>query len=160
MLSDKKIEKLTAPGRYGDERTLCLVIAPGGSKSWVQRIYVYGRRKELGLGPWPVVTIDEARTQAFENRRVVQQGGDPSIKKRVTAVPTLQEAAERYYKENLPTWKPGRAANDWLVLLQQYIFPACGRVPVDRLSREHLLKSLKPLFGGPCQKARGRSKGG
>ena len=154
MLTDKKIERLTKPGRYGDERTLYLLVAPGGSKSWVQRIYVYSRRKELGLGPWPVVTVDEARAAAFDNRRIVQQGGDPSIKQRTRAVPTVQEAAERFYTEHLPTWKDGRAAKDWLVLLQQYIFQTCGQVPVDKLTREHLLKALKPIWGRLPESAR------
>ena len=51
QLTVKGIEALTRPGRYGDGGTLFLVVHPGGSKSWVQRLTVHGRRHDIGLGP-------------------------------------------------------------------------------------------------------------
>ena|GEM_PF-5206818 len=49
----------------------------GGTKSWVQRITIQGRRRHLGLGGWPVVSIEKARRKAFENRVAVSDGRDP-----------------------------------------------------------------------------------
>ncbi len=65
-LTAKIVEALERPGRYGDGGTLCLVVALGGSKSWVQRLTIGGRRRDLGLGGFPLVTLAEAREQAFD----------------------------------------------------------------------------------------------
>ena len=62
------VKALKEPGRYGDGGTLYLVVAPRGSKSWVQRFTVNGKRRDHGLGGFPLVTLAEAREQAFENR--------------------------------------------------------------------------------------------
>ena len=71
------VRALSKPGRYGDGGTLFLNMAPRGSKSWIQRLTVNGKRRDLGLGGWPLVTLAEARDQAFENRRLARRGGDP-----------------------------------------------------------------------------------
>lgn len=154
MLSDKKIKDLTKPGRYRDEQTLYLVVSPRGSRSWVQRLRVFGRRREMGLGGWPVVSLEEARVKALENRRTAYRGDDPSLKTRARTTPTFREAAEQFYQENLPVWKSGRAADEWLVLLQKYVFKRIGHVPVDKLSREHLLSVLKPIWWTKRESAR------
>ncbi len=46
------IKALSEPGRYSDGGPLYLYVAPGGSKSWVQRVTISGRRHDIGLGPW------------------------------------------------------------------------------------------------------------
>ena len=68
-LTFAKIKSLKEPGFYGDGGTLYLRIAPGGSKQWVQRLVIRGRRHDLGLGGWPLVSLLEARETAFENRK-------------------------------------------------------------------------------------------
>ena len=65
------------PGLYGDGGTLYLRVGLGGSKSWVQRITVNGKRRDIGLGGCSVVALQEAREQAIDNRRRVFRGVDP-----------------------------------------------------------------------------------
>ncbi len=62
-LTAKIVEALERPGRYGDGGTLYLVVAPGGSKSWVQRLTIGGRRRDLGLGGFPLVLADSNTLQ-------------------------------------------------------------------------------------------------
>ena len=81
-LTAAKVRSLTKPGRYGDGGTLHLVVAPGGSKSWVQRIAIDGRRRDIGLGGWPVVGLAKARQRAFANRVAVSDGRNPLAEKR------------------------------------------------------------------------------
>ena len=51
-LSVRKVE--TAPaGRYTDGRGLMLVVKPSGARSWVLRYQLNGRRRDMGLGPYP-----------------------------------------------------------------------------------------------------------
>ena len=49
------------PGRHGDGDGLYLSVAPAGTKAWVQRIVVHGRRRDIGLGPYPTVSLARAR---------------------------------------------------------------------------------------------------
>ena len=80
-LSVLKIKKLDQAGFYGDGGTLFLKVQVRNgrvSRSWVQRLTVKGRRRDFGLGAFPLVTLAEARERAFDNRRVARRGGDPS----------------------------------------------------------------------------------
>ncbi|MDV7145238.1 Arm DNA-binding domain-containing protein [Tropicimonas sp. TH_r6] len=72
------------PGKYHDGKGtgLFLLVKTSGAKSWVQRIVIRGKRREMGLGSPPVVTLAEAREQALENKRVARAGGDPLAQKR------------------------------------------------------------------------------
>ena len=73
-LTVKGIQTLTEPGRYGDGGTLFLCVAPGGSKSWVQRVTIDGKRRDIGLGGFPVVSLAIARKRAFDNRVAIAEG--------------------------------------------------------------------------------------
>ena len=60
-----QVQSLSALGLHGDGGTLYLRVAPGGSKSWIQRVTVNGRRRDIGLGGWPVASLAKARERAF-----------------------------------------------------------------------------------------------
>ena len=57
-------------GKFYDENGLFLKVEPGGSRRWVQRIVIRGKRRDLGLGSWPLVSLKEARQAAFDNREL------------------------------------------------------------------------------------------
>ena len=92
-LNHGKIRALREPGRYADGGTLYLRVAPGGSKSWIQRATINGRRRDIGLGGWPVVSLARARERAFANRVAVSEGRDPLAEKRRASMPTFRAAA-------------------------------------------------------------------
>ena len=71
---------LSKPGRHGDGDGLYLNVAPSGSKSWVQRIVVDGRRRDIGLGPYPAVSLARARAITHDNRTAVAEGRDPGCR--------------------------------------------------------------------------------
>lgn len=88
------VRALKEPGFYGDGNTLFLRVAPGGSKQWVQRLAVHGRRRSIGLGGVSWVTLAEAREAALENRRVARRGGDPLAVKQKAKAPRFREAPQ------------------------------------------------------------------
>lgn len=84
----------------------CCAFCRGGSKQWVQRIMVHGRRQEIGLGSPPVVTLAKAREAALANKRVVHEGGDPlAAKHAAEAVLTFADAARKVHDMHVPTWR-------------------------------------------------------
>ena len=54
-LTATKVNVLKDPGRNGDGGGLYLVIRPSGTKAWVQRIVIDGRRRDIGIGAFPIV---------------------------------------------------------------------------------------------------------
>jgi Arm DNA-binding domain len=80
-LSDKAAQAETKPGRYGDGLGLYLEVrttkAGTLSKSWTLRYQVNEKRRDMGLGPYPAVTLTEARKKANETRVLIARGSDP-----------------------------------------------------------------------------------
>jgi hypothetical protein len=106
--------KNAKPGRHGDGKGLYLLVSPSGSKSWVLRVQVDGRRRDFGLGSTDVLSLQQAREKAADGRRMAKEGLDPSVEwKRVrTALPTFEEAARRYHEQVKGSWrKPIRTAH-------------------------------------------------
>ena len=142
-----KVRALTVPGRYAAGPTLYLRIAPGGTKSWVQRLTIDGRRHDIGLGGWPLVTLAEAREQAFDNRRLVRRGGNPLGDKRKATVPTFKQAATRALEANRGRrWRNRKTADNWRATMAKYVHPVFGDRRVDQIGREDVLRVLTPIW--------------
>lgn len=75
-----------APGRYSDGGNLYLNVSAKLTKSWV---FMYSRdkgpRREMGLGPYPGMTLDMARSKAAEARGILEDGEDPIEFRRKTS---------------------------------------------------------------------------
>ena len=71
------VAKLSEPGRYGDGGGLYLLIGPSGGKSWIFRFKIDGRERAMGLGPFPDVSLADARAKAAECRRLRADNQDP-----------------------------------------------------------------------------------
>ena len=120
----------------------------------MQRVTINGQRRDIGLGPYPVVSIQEARRRALENRILIERGGDPLVNKRKSAVPTFRDAANTVYKANLKRWKAGRHTDRWLQVVEKYALPAFGDKPISRLAREDMLSILVPIWTTKPEMAR------
>src|SRR4028118_2296955 len=81
------------PGKCFDGHGLYLRVDPNGSRFWVQRIAIRGKRTELGLGSPSLVSLKEARDKALANRKMAREGGDPPQAKR--APPRRRPGARR-----------------------------------------------------------------
>ena len=159
QLNAAVVRGLTKPGRYGDGGTLFLNIAPGGSKSWIQRLAIDGKRHDIGLGGFPLVTLAEAREAAFENRRLARRGDDPLATKRRARAPTFREAAERAFEANRARWRNSKTSSNWLQGMAKRVLPVLGDVRVDAIGREDVLRILTPIWTGKpeiARKLRGR----
>ena len=158
-LNAATVRGLARPGRYGDGATLFLNVAPGGSKSWIQRITIGGRRRDIGLGPWPVVSLAKARARAFENRVAVADGRDPLAEKRKASMPTFREVAAKTFEANRPRWRSAKTAANWTAQMELHAFPVLADLPVNEIGREAVLRVLTPIWTAHpdiARKLRGR----
>ena len=145
-LSATRAKALKDPGRYADGGGLHLYISKAGRKSWVQRITVHGRRRDIGLGGFPSVSLAQARDKAADNRAVVAEGRDPLAEKHSPATPTFREAARAVHAANIPRWRNGKHGVSWMQSLERHAMPALGNTPLDRIDRGGALQVLTPIW--------------
>ena len=134
-------------GRHADGNGLYLYVQRTGTRSWVQRLVIRGRKRELGLGSIYLVSLAEAREQALANRKLARAGGDPlADKRRTKAVPTFAEAAARVVEQKRAGWRSRRQATNWLHSLESHVLPTIGSRPVSEVSSADLLAILTPIW--------------
>ena len=146
------VRNVREPGLYWDEHGLVLRVKPSGYKQWIQRLFIHGKRRELGLGPFRLVTLAEARDAALANRKVARAGGDPR-KKQGRSVPTFERAAAKVFAVHRPNWTD-RHAGQWMSTLRMYAFPEIGRKRVDHVSPADVMGVLLPIWNDKHQTAK------
>ncbi len=134
-------------GRYADGNGLYLFVQPSGTRSWIQRLIIRGRRRELGLGSVALVSLAEAREKALANRKLAREGGDPlAEKRRAQGIPSFAEAAARVLQQKQAGWHSSTHPRDWLSSLERYAFPRIGKMPVSAVSSADVLEILTPIW--------------
>lgn len=154
-LSQTRADKLTAPGRYRDERNLFLQITPSGARSWIFRYEIHGRERAMGLGPCADFSLDEARERARLARQQLRDGIDPlaaSHEARAKAaaaaakVITFRVAAADYYEANSQEWTSAKHAAQFHSRMKDYVFPVLGNLPVQTIDKALVLQTIKPIW--------------
>ena len=154
-LSAAFVRAVAEAGRYCDGQGLYLQVDPSGNRRWIQRLLIAGRRCELGLGGFPLVSLKEARTQAFDNRRLARAGGDPLAgKRRAKGVPTFAEATARVVEQKRSGWRNPKHAHDWPATLERFVFPRFGQRPVSEVTSADVLGVLAPIWHEKAETAR------
>ena len=143
-LSATRVRAVKEPGRHSDGGGLHLYISKTGSKSWVLRITVDGRRRDMGLGAFPSVSLAHAREKTTGIRAAVAEGRDPLAEKHVPALPTFREAAYAVHKANRPRWRNARHIGSWMQTLERHAMPTLGNTPLDRTDRGGVLRDGVP----------------
>ena len=143
------------PGRHADGNGLFLYVKPEGTRSWIQRLVIRGRRRELGLGAVSLVSLAEARDVALANRKLARSGGDPlADKRRAEGVPTFADAARSVVEQKRDGWRGKYHAHNWLRSLERYAFPRIGKRPVSEVNSADVLEILAPIWHGKAETAR------
>ena len=152
------VRNVKAPGRYSAGETLYLMVWPNERKSWVQRLTIEGRRTDLGLGPYPTVSLSEAREKARDNRSLAKSGRNPLTVKQqeamLEAVPTFEALVRQHITENLHSWKNSKHRDQWLSTLKTYAFPTLGALKVNEITRRQVIKTLSPIWDSKPETAR------
>ncbi|MXW67352.1 MAG: tyrosine-type recombinase/integrase [Gemmatimonadales bacterium] len=156
-LSAAFVRTVNRPGVYGDGRggrglSLRVHRTRDGriTKTWRQRVRIEGRLTSIGLGPYPEVTLAEARQKALDNSRGVLLGQDP----RGRGVPTFSEAAERTIKLHRESWKAGSPLPEqWESTFRLHAAPLLDK-RVDRIESADVLACLSPIWNSKPAAAR------
>ena len=150
--------KNAPPGKHCDGAGLYLV--KGNSAQWVLRVTVHGRRREMGLGGYPTVSLAEARNLAERWRKVAAQGRDP-IKEREAEIRAQRRedislailTADAFETRKAELKDDGNAGR-WLSPLSIHVLPKLGRVPITEIDQRDIRDVLAPIWHEKADTAR------
>ena len=149
------VRNVSRAGRYCDGQGLYLDVRPTGSRGWVQRLTIRGRRTELGLGGFPLVSLKEAREKAFANRNLAREGGDPLAgTRRTESLPTFAEATGKVWKQLRGGWRSPQHPQLWLGSLERHAFPRIGGMPISEVTSAGVIGILAPIWHDRAATAR------
>jgi len=143
-LTVAQVRCASKPGILVDGNGLMLRIQKSGAKSWVQRIIIHGKRRDIGLGAADLVSLADARETAARNRAIARNGGDP----RRPRVPSFRDAEAEAFRQAALDWKGGAespTARDWRARMTAYVLPQLGDIPVDQVGTAAVDDVLRPL---------------
>jgi integrase len=146
--------------RLSDGGGLLLEVHPSGAKVWLCRLTVAGKRRDLGLGAYPAVSLKDARLAARVAREMAARGDDPieTRKRRVreqaaqrTAAAeaearTFRNVAALCIKAQKPGWKNARTALLWETSLARWAYPTIGDTPVAEIDRPAVLRAVGEVW--------------
>jgi integrase len=131
---------------------LMLRVMATGGKSWVYRYMENGKSHDLGLGPLHIVSLAEAREAAaklrrerFEQRTISLTPHQRKQAER-TATPTFEAFAGEYITTHASEWRGRRTEEEWRKTAARYLFPELGKLTVDRIDTDAVLRALRPLW--------------
>ncbi|MTH57886.1 DUF4102 domain-containing protein [Paracoccus litorisediminis] len=148
------------PGKHADGAGLWLVKDEGGRGKWVLRVTIYGKRREMGLGAFPAVSLAEARKNADVARSIVRAGLDP-IKVRENAkreaarnLHILNDIALDCFETRKAELKGDGVAGRWFSPLEIHVLPKLGKMPVAEIDQTDIRDCLKPIWHEKAETAR------
>ena len=151
------VSRIHKPGFHvvGGVAGLGLQVLPTGGRTWILRATIGDRRREMGLGGYPDVTLAKARESAREARDLIRKGIDPieagrtarrSLKILAVKNMTFRRAAEAYMDAHRAGWKNPKHRVQWARTLEQYAYPHLGDLGVNQIELPHVLEVLEPLW--------------
>jgi integrase len=147
----------TVPGRHpvGGVSSLYLLVTEAGTKSWVYRPTIAGKRRDMGLGGYPTVTLEMARDLARKAYAKIRDGIDPIEHAKRTKSQlqadrakdvTFETCARDYLTAHEKEWSGNKSYNQWLRSLNKHVFPEIGNLFVRDVGVPQVLKVLEPIW--------------
>lgn len=155
-LTAMAVSKLKDEGAYavGGVPGLQLQIL-GSSRVWVLRFMLHGKRRRMGLGSFPAVSLAEARDLARQARALIRSGIDPienrnnerdAIAVAAAKSLTFSQAAESFIAAHEDGWRNAKHRLQWVNTIATYANPVIGQMPVASIEQRHILQILDPIW--------------
>lgn len=139
-----------------------LKVAPGGSRSWILRAVVGRKRRDIGLGGYPDVSVARAREEAKSCREKIRKGIDPVIERKEAKAAlvaaqdrelSFKQAATRCHAAKSPEFRSQKHRADWINALERHAFPVIGNMAVSDIGLSDILRVLEPIWQSKTETA-------
>jgi integrase len=154
-LSAVEVTNAKGPAVLHDGGGLYLRVSPTGSKAWVFRFQLDGKRRDMGIGPYPLLSLAEARQKALEQSKLRHEGINPLEQRRAQRASqrlsegkgrTFREVAEEFIARNEVGWKNAKHRSQWRNTLSTYVYPIFGDLPVAAIEAGLVIQALDPIW--------------
>ena len=154
-LSAVKVAAIHTPGLHPDGAGLYLKVTEGGTRSWIFRYTRNGKTRDMGIGPYPAISLAKARESAAQARKQLVDGADPlsekSLKRRrETAIAsretTFAACAEALITSQESGWRNPKHRAQWRSTLTTYVYPTLGRLDVRDVDTAAIIQVLEPIW--------------
>lgn len=168
-LSALDVKRLEHPGGRGNHLCpvggvsgLYLQITPKAGRTWLLRVLVGGKRREIGLGGYPDVTLAQARDRAREAKDKIRRGIDPVEERKAARAAlvaarrrglTFAEATDHYLAAKLDAFKNAKHRDQWRNTLTTYAMPELGAMAVQDITVQDVLRVLNPIWQSTTETA-------
>jgi len=151
------VSRLTKHGVHavGGVAGLLLQVTKNNTRSWILRAVIGTKRRDIGLGGYPDVTLSQARDKARKTRGKIDEGIDPIEEKRIAKEQLIitqlsrisfDEAVRRFLKNKNNEFSNKKHAAQWENTLKTYASPVIGKLPVSEIELPHILQILQPIW--------------
>jgi integrase len=151
-LSAIEVNRATGPAVLHDGGGLYLRVSATGAKAWVFRYQLDGKRRDMGLGAFPAVSLAGARERAAAHRKQRTEGIDPLAAKvarqqamRLTGR-TFRQVAEDLVQSKQAGWRNASHRQQWSYTLATYAYPILGDAPVESINTAMVMQVLTPIW--------------
>ncbi|MCF1710277.1 integrase arm-type DNA-binding domain-containing protein [Tabrizicola sp. J26] len=163
------VKRLAHPGGKGNAMVavggvagLYMQLTPNGGKTWILRVQVGSKRRDIGLGGFPTVTLAQAREKAREARDRIECGIDP-VEERKAAKARLalaqrrgmlfRDAVDKALAAKLDAFRNEKHRDQWRNTLETYAMPELGALPVQEIDTAAVLRVLQPIWNTKTETA-------
>jgi len=152
-----ELRRLKEPNIYavGGVSGLHVVVTATGAKCWILRTKVGEKRREIGLGGFPEVSLADARNRAREMKAQIREGIDPVAERKAARLRliqaqargvTFEDAAKRCHAVKQQEFRNFKHAQQWYATLERYVIPTLGKLPVAEIDTPQVLAVLEPIW--------------
>ena len=153
----RTLKKLYKPTRYTipDTRGLHLWVRSGTSKYWIFRFTLNGKRSDMCLGSFPLVTLAEAKEKTLHVKREILKNVNPIEERKhlkktsdteKKSAKTFHTYANEFIEKMSPQWTGNNHANAWVRSIEIYADPIIGNLSINSINTEHILSILEPIW--------------
>ena len=167
-LNNAKLKTLPLSKSVCDGNNLYFTRNGDGKGKFTYRYQRLGRKHEMGLGPWPAISLAEARQKARDAHTAIHNGLDPLAERRKAEAHRkkhegirFSDVAKLYIEAHQVSWTNDKHAHDWASTLRRYVYPILDQKPLSELGTEDVLEVLKPIWRDKhetAKKVQGRIK--
>ena len=158
------VARMKQPGLHfvGGVPGLALQVTETGARSWILRATIAGKRRDMGLGGFPDVSLALARQVARDARAKIIGGRDPIEEGRAVrgalaesraAAVSFERAATLYVETHESAWRGAKHALQWRTVMDAYAYPLIGAMNVDAVKLPHVMQVLEPIWRTKTQTA-------
>jgi integrase len=156
-LDFQKVKNIKTPGRYTDAlvKGLHIWVKPNLNKYWIFRYTHQGKQHNISLGPFPAITISEARIKAQQARDELDKGTNPvstkNSSKLLKKAPKTEKIrfkdfAHKCIQTKRTEWTNEKHGAQWEYTLEEFAYPIIGDKHLDEITMEDVLEILTPIW--------------